>query len=412
MTLLFNILLLYLSLLQRQLEPSSARIWAGQRYALTHILQAFFHVQGSLSLNLQQNLFAPSPTLPLDTSQPATSKAKLWLPGEVFFTKSALDEPFGQAIHTRLTDLGVNVTELTTDRLPSIRGKDERETYRRAKKTLAVVVAPPSQMTLQPIPPSADYQFHLAQGCPAHCQYCYLAGSLGGPPLTRVYANLPDILENLKRYKEAGKVTTFEASCYTDPLALEHLTGSLSETITFFGQQEDMHLRWVSKFDNVEPLLALAHNGHTRARLSMNALPISQRLEGGTASLEARLAALRKLAQRGYPVGIVLAPIMPIENWREHYTHLFQRIAATLNFPCDLTFELITHRFTEKSKGVLNEWYPNSPLDMSEEKRTKKRNAFGGLKFIYTKDVMRELREFFEGELSGRFPAANILYWT
>jgi hypothetical protein len=31
---------------------------------------------------------------------------------------------------------------------------------------------------LQPIPPSADWRLDLAEGCPAHCQYCYLAGSL------------------------------------------------------------------------------------------------------------------------------------------------------------------------------------------------------------------------------------------
>ncbi len=363
-------------------------------------------------MNLQENVFALSLTLPLSTNKPAASKSKLWQPNEVFFTRSALEKSFGQAIYTRLVNIGLPITELNTDRLPSIRGKDERDTYRRAKKTIAVVVTPPSQFKLQPIPPSADYQFHLAQGCPAHCQYCYLAGSLGGPPITRVYANLPEILENLQNYKQQGKLTTFEASCYTDPLALEHLTGSLSETIKFFGQQDEMNLRWVSKFDNVEPLLELAHNGHTRARLSMNALPISQALEGGTSSLEARLTALRKLAKAGYPVGIVLAPIMPIENWPQHYAQLFERIAATLDFECDLTFELITHRFTEKSKGVLTEWYPNSSLDMNEDKRAKKRNAFGGLKFVYTKDVMLELKHFFESELSSRFPTAKLLYWT
>ena len=49
-----------------------------------------------------------------------------------------------------------------------------------------------------------------------------MAGSLTGPPLTRVYANLDAILENLKNYEGLG--TSFECSCYTDPLALEHLT--------------------------------------------------------------------------------------------------------------------------------------------------------------------------------------------
>ena len=50
-------------------------------------------------------------------------------------------------------------------------------------------VAPPTKLRLQPIPPSADWRFDLAEGCPAHCQYCYLAGSLQGPPVTRAYAS-------------------------------------------------------------------------------------------------------------------------------------------------------------------------------------------------------------------------------
>jgi spore photoproduct lyase len=212
--------------------------------------------------------------------------------------------------------------------------------------------------------------------------------------------------------KVHSKITTFEASCYTDPLALEHLTGSLSETIKFFGQHQNMGLRWVSKFDHVEPLLELPHHGHTRARLSLNAETISRTLEGGTASIAARLNALQKLTDHGYPVGIVLAPIVAIEHWREHYTALFEQIAATLPSHADLTFELITHRFTEKSKGVLESWYPNSSLDMNENQRSTKRNAFGGLKFVYTKDTMLELRKFFMTELPQRFSKAKILYWT
>jgi spore photoproduct lyase len=43
-----------------------------------------------------------------------------------------------------------------------------------AKSTMAVVVAPASKLRLQPIPPSADWRVDLAEGCPAHCQYCYL----------------------------------------------------------------------------------------------------------------------------------------------------------------------------------------------------------------------------------------------
>ena len=78
----------------------------------------------------------------------------------------------------------------------------------------------------------------------------------------------------------------------------------------------------------------------------------------------------------------------------------------------DLTFELISHRFTPGSKEVLESWYPNSSLDMSEESRDVKRNKFGGTKFVYTKDTMKTLRSFFETEIAMRFPEAQLLYWT
>jgi spore photoproduct lyase len=72
-----------------------------------------------------------------------------------------------------------DVEFLSSDRLTGLRVRDDdRATYARAKSTLAVVVSPPSKRKLQPIPPSADWRVDLAEGCPAHCQYCYLAGSL------------------------------------------------------------------------------------------------------------------------------------------------------------------------------------------------------------------------------------------
>ncbi|NMG21351.1 spore photoproduct lyase family protein [Brasilonema bromeliae] len=345
-------------------------------------------------------------------------QSKLWMPERVLFTPAALSEPWGKQILARVESLNLPVEELARNRLTGLRGESERDTYDIAKRTLAVVTAPPSSMKLSPIPPSADWQFHLAEGCPAHCQYCYLAGSLQGPPVIRVFANLPQILENLAAYEQPGKSTSFEVSCYTDPLGIEHLTGSLAQCIRYFGTRDDAHLRWVSKFDAVDDLLNLPHNGHTRCRISVNAAPVSGRFEGGTASVSSRLMALRRLALPqeqgggGYPVGLVIAPIMHIDDWQIHYGRLFDQISEALDFDCDLTFELISHRFTPGSKEVLQTWYPHSKLDMDEDKRSVKRNKFGGTKYVYDTDTMKAMKRFFESEIGRRFPNAKILYWT
>jgi len=339
-------------------------------------------------------------------------KARLWMPERVIFTPAALEEPWGQQILARMQSLNLPIEELPRNRLTGLRGADDRATYDIAKRTLAIVTAPPSAFKLSPIPPSADWQFHIAEGCPAHCQYCYLAGSLQGPPVIRVFANLPQILANLASYERPSDATTFEVSCYTDPLGIEHLTGSLAECIRYFGTRQDGYLRWVSKFDAVDNLLDLPHNGHTRCRVSVNAAPVAGRFEGGTASVTARLQALRRLAFGGYPVGLVIAPIMLMNDWDLHYTRLFDSISEALDFDCDLTFELISHRFTPSSKEVLQSWYPQTKLDMDEAKRSVKRNKFGGTKYVYNGDTMKTMRRFFQQQIAKRFPQASILYWT
>jgi spore photoproduct lyase len=362
------------------------------------------------------------PIRDLSSLAPPARPARRWTPKRVVVTPDALDHPHGRRIVQRVEGLGLEVERLTANRLTGVRGDDERQTYVRAKSTMAIVVSPPSRRRLQPIAPSADWRFDLAEGCPAHCQYCYLAGSLSGPPVTRVYADVDEILGGLAAYVGEGTAkrrpeegTTFEASCYTDPLALEHLTGSWQRAVEFFGRWEaDVQLRWTTKYADVAPFTTVDHRGRTRVRFSVNATPVTTRMEGGTARLEERIDALGTLARSGYPVGLTIAPIMPVPDWRSEYGRLLDLVAVAVDgIPdLDLTAELITHRFTPGSKEVLLGWYPRTQLDMEESTRAQKRNKFGGVKHVYPKDVMSELRGWFESALADRLPQCRILYWT
>ncbi|WP_448641617.1 spore photoproduct lyase family protein [Geodermatophilus sp. URMC 63] len=361
----------------------------------------------------------PAPTAP--------APSRLWTPKRVLVTRSAAERPHGQRVLARLEAAGIDAVELLRgDRLPSLRGDDDRAAFMAAKDTMALVVPPPSKRKLQPIPPSADFRLDLAEGCPAHCQYCYLAGSLGGPPITRVWADLDEVLDGLDDYvgrgtitsgtlERGGEGTTFEASCYTDPLAIEHLTGGLSRMVEHFGSHEwagPVQLRATTKFDDVAGLLDLPHGGRTRLRFSVNATSVDRRFEGATATVPARLRALSAVAAAGYPVGVTIAPIMPVEGWQEEYGALLDGIAAAVPAGHDLTVECITHRFTPGSKETLLDWYPRTKLEMDESRRTTKRGKFGSVKHVYPRDTMAELRAWFERELAERLPQGRLLYWT
>ena len=344
-------------------------------------------------------------------------------------TAAAAELPHTAEIMRRLEAAGVeDVRVLTSNRLVGLSDGSEREVYARAKATMAVVVAPPSAIRPQPIPPSADWRIDLAKGCPAHCQYCYLAGSLTGPPVTRVFANLDDVLAGIGTHAGHGAVTsgtaerghegtTFELSCYTDPLALEHVTGSLAAAIERVGTGvygDEASLRFTTKFDAVDDLLPLAHRRRTRMRVSVNADEVTGRFEGGTASTAQRLEGLRRMAVAGYRIGLTIAPIMPVEDWRASYARLLDDVAVALDGvpDLDLTVEAITHRFTPGSKEVLLGWYPQTRLEMDEDLRTQKRNKFGGVKHVYPREVMTELKGWFAEAIAQRLPGAPLLYWT
>ncbi len=365
-----------------------------------------------------QRMVAPSPLR--DTQAVPPTSSRLWIPKRLLVTPAALQWPYGAAVLERVAGLGAEVVRLRADRLTGL-----PDAYRDAKTTMALVTASASRRRLQPIPPSADWRFDLAEGCPAHCQYCYLAGSLAGPPIVRVYANLPDILDELAPVLGQGGVTsvsaaraaegtTYECSCYTDPLAIEHLTGALATCIRHFGAWDAaVQLRFTTKFDAVEPLLGLPHGGKTRIRFSLNALA-AERLEGGAPRMARRLYALRLMALAGYKVGLTIAPILRLPEWPAAYDSLFADIAAALDGvpELDLTAELITHRFTPKSKGVLEGWYPGSKLEMDEALRTRKLTKFGSTKWVFPKEQMAELRGSLEASLARRLPVARVLYWT
>src|SRR3954453_5844868 len=326
--------------------------------------------------------------------RPRRGAPKVWVPRHVQVTAAAAEQPHTAEILRRLQAAGVDdVRLLAPNRLGGRNEGSAREIYARAKATMAVVVAPPSGLVPEPIPTSADWGIDLARGCPAHCQYCYLAGSLQGPPVTRVHANLDDVLAGIGTHAGRGTVTsgttarghegtTFELSCYTDPLALEHLTGSLAKAIELVGtgRYGDASLRFTTKFDAVDELIDLEHHGRTRMRVSVNSDEVARRFEGGTASMPARLVALRRMAEARYPVG--------------------------------LTVEAITHRFTDSSREGLQGWYPRTRLEMDEARRTQKRTKFGGSKYVYPREVMSELRGWFSDAVSTRLSGAPLLYWT
>lgn len=337
----------------------------------------------------------------------------MFKPKRVFFEQRALDYPLGIKLLDDFRTKGI-MTEIlkSHNRVTGIPGETPQEAYNEGKSTLVVGVR--KTLDFQSCKPSAHYQLPLATSCMGKCEYCYLNTQLGKKPYTRIYVNTDEILEQAKKYIEAREpeVTYFEASATSDPIPVEPYTGSLLKTIDFFGKQKNGRLRFVTKFTNLEPILNAQHNQHTTIRFSINADWVIKKYEHATPDLEDRVKASRKIIEAGFPLGFIIAPVFLYEGWKTDYKLMLEALKKNLEAyrEKEIHFEIISHRFTKKAKNNILDIFPKTSLPMDEKERKFKFGQFGYGKYVYPKEKLEDMKNFFEDEISCLFSKAIIDY--
>lgn len=340
---------------------------------------------------------------------------KLWIPDRVYFEPLALEYPLGRKIYDFCQKKNIEILKTTShNQVRGIPGENEKSKFANAKKTL--VVGTKKSLKLEVCKPSANFQFSLMTNCPGNCEYCYLFSTQGKRPYVRVYVNTNDLFETIEKYieKRLPKITVFEAASTGDPLAVEHITGTLKKTIEFFAAQDKGRLRVVTKFANVDSILNAAHNRHTRFRFSINSNYVINNFEHNTDNLEKRLSAAEKIGKANYPLGFIIAPIIRHDNWKKEYKDLFENLHSHINFAKNetISFELIQHRFTSNAKKVILERFPNTKLEMDENIRKKKYGKYGRVKYIYQKEEAKEIKEYIINLIENYFPNGKVEYFT
>lgn len=157
-----------------------------------------------------------------------------FLPKHVFIEPNAENYDLGKKLIKEFEAFGIPITKIKTyNKLDEFK-KSPNEFYAFGKQSLIIGIK--KSMKLECCKPSADYQFSLVTGCPGSCEYCYLQTNQSFKPFIRVYVNIDEILENVDKYINIRKpkITTFEIASASDPISVEHLTGSVKRTIEFF----------------------------------------------------------------------------------------------------------------------------------------------------------------------------------
>jgi len=250
---------------------------------------------------------------------------------------------------------------------------------------------------------------YTSSGCTAMCLYCYLVCNYNKCAYLRLFVNREEMLNKImKTANQSEKELVFEIGSNSDLVLENTITGNLEWTIENFSKNNKGYITFPTKFAYVDPLLNLRHNGRTIIRVSVNPEEIIKKVEFGTSRLNERIEAINKLANAGYKVGILIAPVIFCENWEKLYsqliTVLYERL--TEDSKKELFFEIIFMTYSYVHIKINEEAFPNSTNLYNKDLMTGR----GKGKYMYKQDIRMEGEKFFRKELNKKFPDNKIIY--
>ena len=250
---------------------------------------------------------------------------------------------------------------------------------------------------------------YTSSGCTASCMYCYLVCNYNKCAYLRLFVNREQMLDKMiKTAEKSEKDLTFEIGSNSDLVLENTITDNLVWTIENFKNSKKGKLTFPTKFDMVEPLLNLNHKGKVIARVSVNPEEIINNVEFGTSRLKGRIEAINKLKEAGYEVGILIAPVIFVHDWKNKYLELIKRLEAELSYKVkkDVFFEIIFMTYSYVHTKINEEAFPNAINLYDKDLMTGR----GRGKYWYKENLRKEGEIFFKENMKKYFPSNEILY--
>lgn len=248
-----------------------------------------------------------------------------------------------------------------------------------------------------------------SSGCTAMCLYCYLVCNYNKCAYLRLFVNREEMLQKLINF--ANKQTdqkTFEIGSNSDLILENTITNNLQWVIPEFAKRAIGSITFPTKFHQVDSLLDLDHRGKVIFRMSVNPPNIIKQIEIGTSPLEKRIEAANKMFKAGYPVGILIAPVILTENWMEEYSELLDILSDNLDSKLkdQLFIEIIFMTYSYVQRAINAEAFPSLPSLYNEKLMTGR----GMGKYHYRESERQIPQEFIKKQISEKLPNAKILY--
>lgn len=324
----------------------------------------------------------------------------------VYYEPKALEYPLGKFLREEFARLPWTRIE-SHNRIPEFQAAQNRE-FARLKRHLVVGVRKTHKYAENH--KVSDWLVpYTSSGCRAMCLYCYLVCNYNKCSYLRLFVNREQMMDRiLKADAESPRALTFEIGSNSDLVLENEITGNLPWTIDRFARYGRGRLTFPTKFDMVAPLMNLDHRGRAVFRMSVNPDEIARRIEIGTSPLPGRVKALNAVCEAGYPVGMLIAPVILLPGWKRLYGGLIDYLSDALdrrvreNGFIEIIF--MTYGFVQNAINL--EAFPGGAALMDSTLMTGR----GKGKYCYRQAPRAEAEAFLRERLAEKLPDMQILY--
>ncbi len=327
-------------------------------------------------------------------------------PDKIYYEPAVFDYELGRQMREKFQQIPWIEIE-SHNRIEQLR-KNENRQFPRMKKHLIIGVRKSLKYT--PNHKVSDFLVpYTSSGCSAMCLYCYLVCNYNKCSYLRLFVNREQMMDKLiKTAINSDKGLVFEIGSNSDLILENTITQNLEWSIEKFSKSEKGFLTFPTKFHMVDPLLSLNHRGRIIMRMSVNPSEIIQKIEFGTSSLESRIDALNRMADAGYSVGLLIAPVVLMDNWKELYKQLIQQIADQISekLKKQLFIEIIFMTYSYVHRAINREAFPNAIELFNDTMMTGR----GRGKYCYREDIRAEGEQFLREQLSQKLSHVPIIY--
>lgn len=331
----------------------------------------------------------------------------MFIPNQIYYEKEIENFELGKKLLKQYENISKVIIQ-NHNNIEELRKKENSE-FPKLKKNLIIGIRKTHKFV--PNHKTSDFLVpYTSSGCTAMCMYCYLVCNYNKCAYLRLFVNREQMLEKIiKTANNSDKELTFEIGSNSDLILENTITNNLVWTIENFSNAKKGYLTLPTKFDMVDDILPLNHNGKIIIRMSVNPEEIINKVEFGTSRLDKRIEAINKLSEARYKIGIIIAPVILVDNWKELYQNLIKKLNVELSEKAKKSafFEIIFMTYSYVHTKINEEAFPNAINLFDREIMTGRGNG----KYAYKTSVRQEA-EIYLRELMKKYFSNNKIEYV